>query len=60
VYFRIKSRFSPANNTIYQKLGYLVRSGAADMLDRKVAMNYGGLLCSLTMKNNFGHLVCYH
>ena len=44
-------------NTMYQKLGYLVRSGAADMLDRMVAMNYGALAMQLTMKNDFGHLV---
>ena len=44
-------------NTMYQKLGYLVRSGAADMLDRMVAMNYGALAMQLTMKNNYGHLV---
>ncbi|HOT99172.1 MAG: 6-phosphofructokinase [Anaerolineaceae bacterium] len=45
------------NNTMYQKLGYLVRSGPADMLDRMVAMNYGALAMQLTMKNDFGHLV---
>jgi len=45
------------NNTMYQQLGYLVRCGAADMLDRMVAMNYGALAMQLTMKNDFGHLV---
>ena len=45
------------HNTMYQKLGYLVRSGPADMLDRMVAMNYGALAMQLTKQNDFGHLV---
>ena len=45
------------NNTMYQKLGYLVRSGPPDMLDRMVAMNYGTLAMNLTTKGEFGKMV---
>jgi len=45
------------NNTMYQKLGYLVRSGAADMLDRMVAMNYGALAMQMTSRGEFGMMV---
>lgn len=42
---------------MFQKLGYLVRSGPADMLDRMVAMNYGTLAMQLTAKGDFGKMV---
>lgn len=42
---------------MFQKLGYLVRSGPADMLDRMVAMNYGTLAMQLTAKDDFGKMV---
>jgi len=34
-------------NTIYQQLGYLMRSGAPDSLDRMVAVSYGLLAMDL-------------
>ncbi|MEL7627250.1 MAG: 6-phosphofructokinase [Anaerolineaceae bacterium] len=45
------------NNTMYQRLGYLVRSGPADSLDRMVSMNFGLLAFQLTCKGEFGKLV---
>ena len=45
------------NNTMYQRLGYLMRSGPADNLDRMVAMNFGLLALQLTCKGEFGKLV---
>jgi 6-phosphofructokinase 1 len=45
------------NNTMYQRLGYLVRSGPADILDRMVSMNFGTLAFQLTCKGDFGKLV---
>ncbi len=45
------------NNTMYQRLGYLVRSGPADILDRMVSMNFGLLAFQLTCKGEFGKLV---
>ncbi len=45
------------NNTMYQKLGYLLRSGPADMLDRMVAMNYGALAMQMTKRQDFGNMV---
>jgi 6-phosphofructokinase 1 len=45
------------NNTMYQKLGYLLRSGPADMLDRMVAMNYGALAMQMTKRKDFGNMV---
>ncbi len=45
------------NNTMYQRLGYLVRSGPADSLDRMVSMNFGLLAYQLTCKGHFGKLV---
>ncbi len=45
------------NNTMYQRLGYLVRSGPADSLDRMVSMNFGLLAFQLTCKSQFGLLV---
>ena len=44
-------------NTMYQRLGYLVRSGPADILDRMVSMNFGLLAFQLTCKKEFGQLV---
>ena len=42
---------------MYQRLGYLVRSGPADILDRMVSMNFGTLAFQLTCKGEFGKLV---
>lgn len=45
------------NNTMYQRLGYLMRSGPADIMDRMVSMNFGLLAFQLTCKGDFGKLV---
>ena len=44
-------------NVIYQSLAYLMRSGAADSLDRMVAINYGHLAVELLEKGETGRLV---
>jgi 6-phosphofructokinase 1 len=44
-------------NIIYQQLGYLMRSGAPDSLDRMVSANYGGLAIDLIQKGETGRLV---
>jgi 6-phosphofructokinase 1 len=44
-------------DTIYQQLGYLMRSGAPDSLDLMVAVNYAQLAMDLINTQNFGHMV---
>lgn len=44
-------------NVIYQSLGYLMRSGAPDSLDRMVSVNFGSLAIDLIKKGNTGRLV---
>lgn len=43
--------------TMYQKLGYLMRSGPPDSLDRMVANGYGHLAANLINQNEFGKMV---
>lgn len=43
-------------NTMYQKLGYLMRSGPPDSLDRMVAMCFGTLAFQLLKNNDFGKM----
>ena len=45
------------HNTMYQKLGYLMRSGPPDSLDRMVASGYGHLAEELIHKKEFGKMV---
>ncbi len=47
-------------NTMYQQLGYLMRSGAPDSLDRMVAMSFGNLVSQLLRRNEMGKLVALH
>jgi 6-phosphofructokinase 1 len=42
---------------MYQKFGYVMRSGAPDSLDRMVAMAYGNLAMQLLEKEEYGKLV---
>ncbi len=42
---------------MYQKFGYIMRSGAPDSLDRMVAMAYGNLAMQLLEKGEYGKLV---
>jgi 6-phosphofructokinase len=44
-------------NTIYQQLGYLMRSGAPDSLDRMVAVSYGLLAMNLVAQGRSGRMV---
>jgi len=43
-------------NTMYQKFGYVIRSGPADSLDRMVGMAYGNIALSLIKNNESGKL----
>jgi 6-phosphofructokinase 1 len=43
---------------VYQNLGYLMRSGAADALDRLVAINYARIAADLLLRGEAGRLVC--
>lgn len=44
-------------NIVYQQLGYLMRSGAPDSLDRMVSTNFGSLAIDLIQKGETGRLV---
>jgi 6-phosphofructokinase len=44
-------------NVIYQQLGYLMRSGAPDSLDRMVAVSYGLLAMDLISEGRSGRMV---
>jgi 6-phosphofructokinase 1 len=48
------------HDVMYQQLGYLMRSGAPDSLDRMVAMSYGNLAVQLINRNETGKLVALH
>jgi len=45
---------------MYQQLGYLMRSGAPDSLDRMVAMSYGNLAIQLIKRGETGKMVALH
>jgi 6-phosphofructokinase 1 len=45
---------------MYQQIGYLMRSGAPDSLDRMVAMSFGHLAIQLIQRNDFGKLTALH
>ncbi len=47
-------------NIMYQQLGYLMRSGAPDSLDRMVAMSFGNLAMQLIRRNETGKMVSLH
>lgn len=44
-------------NTLYQQLGYLMRSGAPDSLDLMVAVTFANMAMDLVKRRNFGHMV---
>ncbi len=44
-------------NIIYQQLGYLMRSGAPDSLDRMVALSYANLATDLIVQGRSGRMV---
>jgi 6-phosphofructokinase 1 len=43
--------------TLYQPLGYLMRGGPPDSLDRMVAMSYGNLAIDLVLRQDTGQMV---
>ncbi len=45
------------HNYLYQQLGYMMRSGSPDSLDRLVAANYGALAVDLAMRGMTGRMV---
>jgi len=45
---------------LHQQLGYLMRSGAPDSLDRMVAMSFGNLAVQLIRRNETGKMVALH
>lgn len=47
-------------NVMYQQLGYLMRSGAPDSLDRMVAMSFGNLAVQLIRRNETGKMIALH
>ena len=44
-------------NTVYQQLGYLMRSGSPDSLDLMVAVNYANMAMDLIEEGIFGRMV---
>lgn len=47
-------------NVMYQQVGYMMRSGAPDSLDRMVATSYGHLASQLLARNDTGRMVALH
>ena len=47
-------------NIMYQQLGYLMRSGAPDSLDRMVATSFGNLAIQLIRRRETGKMVALH
>jgi len=47
-------------NIIYQQLAYMMRSGAADSLDRMVAVSYGSLALDQIAMGHRGRMVALH
>jgi 6-phosphofructokinase len=48
------------HDIMYQQLGYLMRSGAPDSLDRMVAMSFGNLAIQLIRRHETGKMVALH
>lgn len=47
-------------DTMYQQIGYMMRSGAPDSLDRMVALSYGTLAGQMLRRNEVGRMVAIH
>lgn len=56
-YLREELQKTTGDRVIYQRLGYLMRSGPPDSLDRLVASNFGNLAADLALKGEAGRLV---
>ncbi|MHC1773441.1 MAG: 6-phosphofructokinase [Flexilinea sp.] len=48
------------SNIMYQQVGYMMRSGAPDSLDRMVASSFGNLAAQLVARNDTGRMVALH
>jgi len=55
---QIKKR--TGQDTMYQQLAYLMRSGTPDSLDRMVAVSFGHLAVQLINRKDFGKMVALH
>ena len=47
-------------NIIYQQVGYLMRSGEPDALDRMVAMSYAHLATQMILRGESGFMMALH
>jgi 6-phosphofructokinase 1 len=47
-------------DTMYQQIGYMMRSGAPDSLDRMVALSFGTLAGQMLRRNEVGRMVAIH
>ncbi len=47
-------------NIIYQQVGYLMRSGEPDALDRMVAMSFANLATEMILKGDSGYMTALH
>ncbi len=56
-YLREELQKTTGDRVIYQRLGYLMRSGPPDSLDRLVASNFANLAADLILGNKAGRLV---
>jgi 6-phosphofructokinase len=56
-YLREELQKTTGDRVIYQRLGYLMRSGPPDSLDRLVASNFANLAADLLLAGKSGHLV---
>jgi ATP-dependent phosphofructokinase / diphosphate-dependent phosphofructokinase len=56
-FLREKLQKNTGDRVIYQRLGYLMRSGPPDSLDRLVANNFANLAADLILANKAGRLV---
>jgi 6-phosphofructokinase 1 len=56
-YLREELQKTTGDRVIYQRLGYLMRSGPPDALDRLVASNFANLAADLILADKTGRLV---
>jgi ATP-dependent phosphofructokinase / diphosphate-dependent phosphofructokinase len=59
-YLREELQKTTGDRVIYQRLGYLMRSGPPDSLDRLVASNFANLAADLILGDKAGRLVAIH
>jgi 6-phosphofructokinase len=59
-YLREELQKTTGDRVIYQRLGYLMRSGPPDSLDRLVASNFANLAADLILADKAGRLAAIH